>query len=224
MVDKARLAFEDLVAQPGQEALRSGLKTARGILVFPAVIKVGVVLGGSGGTGVLLVRGDDDNWSLPAFYTLGAMSVGLQIGGQSAEVVILASSRKAVDSLLSNSVKLGGEVSVAVGPVGAGKAGNVTADFVSYTQAKGAFFGVSIEGSVLDVRDSRNHAYYGKAARRPTAFSAAQRSPIHQRRVAGSGNLSIVCCARARRCTVACAVATSRAKPASTGQPASRRR
>lgn len=161
-VSKALLAFEDLVGTQGQEGLRSGLKTARGILIFPAVIKGGVVLGGSGGTGVLLVRGDDNSWSSPAFYTLGAVSIGLQIGGQSAEVVILATSRKAVDSLMSNSAKLGGDISVAVGPVGVGKASNIAADFVAYTRSKGAFLGASIEGSVLDVRDSLNQAYYGQ--------------------------------------------------------------
>jgi SH3 domain-containing YSC84-like protein 1 len=162
-VDKARIAFEDIVKRKDDDALRSGLKSAKGVLIFPSIIKGGVIVGGSGGTGVLLVRGDGDHWSQPAFYTLGAVSVGLQIGGQAAEVVILANSQKAVDRLLTNSVKLGGEVSVAAGPKGTGMASNLTADFVSYGKSKGAFIGASIEGSVLDVRDSLNHAYYGKA-------------------------------------------------------------
>jgi len=161
-VDKARLAFEDIVKRKDYDALRSGLKSAKGVLIFPSIIKGGVIVGGSGGTGVLLVRGEGDRWSQPAFYTLGAVSVGLQIGGQAAEVVILANSQKAVDRLLTNSVKLGGEVSVAAGPKGAGKASNLTADFVSYAKSKGAFLGASVEGSVLDVRDTLNHAYYGK--------------------------------------------------------------
>lgn len=162
-VDKARIAFEDVVKSKDYEALRSGLKSAKGVLIFSSIIKGGVIVGGSGGTGVLLVRGEGNQWSQPAFYTLGAVSVGLQIGGQAAEVVILANSQKAVDSLLSNSVKLGGEVSVAAGPKGEGKGANITADFVSYGKSKGAFLGASVEGSVLDVRDTLNHAYYGKA-------------------------------------------------------------
>jgi lipid-binding SYLF domain-containing protein len=161
-VDKARIAFEGLVKSKDYDALRSGLKSAKGVLIFPSIIKGGVIVGGSGGTGVLLVRGEGNSWSQPAFYTLGAVSVGLQIGGQAAEVVILANSQKAVDRLLTNSVKLGGEVSVAAGPQGASKAANLTADFVSYGKSKGAFVGASVEGSVLDVRDSLNHAYYGK--------------------------------------------------------------
>lgn len=164
-VDKARITIQGLVKNKDYDALRSGLKSAKGVLIFPSIIKGGVIVGGSGGsggTGVLLVRGEGNSWSQPAFYTLGAVSVGLQIGGQAAEVVILANSQKAVDRLLTNSVKLGGEVSVAAGPQGAGKASNLTADFVSYGKSKGAFVGASVEGSVLDVRDTLNHAYYGK--------------------------------------------------------------
>jgi SH3 domain-containing YSC84-like protein 1 len=162
IVDKARIAFDDMIGSKGYDALRHGLKTAKGVLIFPSIIKGGVVVGGSGGTGVLLVRGEGNTWSAPAFYTLGSVSVGLQIGGQAAEVVVLVNSQKAIDRLLTNSVKLGGEVSAAVGPVGKGKAANLAVDFVSYAKSKGAFVGMSVEGSVFDVRDTLNHGYYGK--------------------------------------------------------------
>lgn len=161
-VDKARIAFDDVVQAKGFGSLRSGLKTAKGVLIFPSILKGGFVVGGSGGTGVLLVRGDGGAWSEPAFYTLGAVSVGLLAGGQSSEVVILVNSQTGLDRLLTTSVKLGGDASIAVGPVGEGKAANLTADFVSYAKSKGAYIGASIEGSVLDVRDTLNHAYYGK--------------------------------------------------------------
>lgn len=163
LVDKARIAFEDIVNSKGYETLRSGLKSAKGVLVFPSIVKGGIIVGASGGTGVLLVRGEGNSWSAPAFYTLGAVGVGPQIGGQSAEVVILVNSQEAVDRLLSNSLKLGGEVSVATGSKGTGKASNLNADVISYGKSKGAFLGASIEGSVLDVRETLNHAYYGKA-------------------------------------------------------------
>jgi SH3 domain-containing YSC84-like protein 1 len=84
IVDKARIAFDDMIGSKGYDALRHGLKTAKGVLIFPSIIKGGVVVGGSGGTGVLLVRGEGNTWSAPAFYTLGSVSVGLQIGGQAA--------------------------------------------------------------------------------------------------------------------------------------------
>ncbi len=162
VVDKARVAFGDVVKTKEFDSLRAGLKQAKGVLIYPQVLKAGFFLGGSGGTGVLLVRGPNNDWSQPAFYTVGSVSFGVQFGGQESAVVILINSQKAVDGLMANSVKLGGDVSAAVGPVGVGQAANVTADFVSYAKAKGAFMGMSVEGSVLDVRGALNHAYYGK--------------------------------------------------------------
>ena len=163
LVDKARVTFDAMLRAKEHDALRAGMKSARGVLIFPSVLKGGFFLGGSGGTGVLLVRGERNGWSQPAFYTMGAVSFGVQFGGQAAEVVILINSQSAVERLLSSSLKLGGDASVAAGPVGAGQAANLKADFVSYAKSKGAFIGMSVEGSVLDVRDSLNNGYYGKA-------------------------------------------------------------
>jgi lipid-binding SYLF domain-containing protein len=95
-------------------------------------------------------------------YTVGSVSFGVQLGGQEPAVVTLINGHKPVDGLMANAVKLGGDVSAAAGPVGVGQAANVTADFVSYAKAKGAFMGMSVEGSVLDVRAMLNQAYYGK--------------------------------------------------------------
>jgi lipid-binding SYLF domain-containing protein len=162
IVDKARIAFDDVVKTKEFDALRAGLKSAKGVLIFPSILKGGFVVGASGGTGLLLVRGEGDAWSAPAFYTLGALSLGLLAGGQAAEVVILVNSQKAVDRLLSSSINLGGDASIAAGPVGTGKAANLQADFVSYAKSKGAYASVSVEGSVLDVRGSLNQGYYGR--------------------------------------------------------------
>jgi lipid-binding SYLF domain-containing protein len=138
------------------------------VLIFPQVLKAGFFLGGSGGTGVLLVRDEaTGTWSEPAFYTVGSVTFGLQIGGEAAEVVMLAMNQKALDSLLSSTVKLGGDASIAIGPIGGGAKGAVTipavtADFVSFTKAKGLYAGLNLDGSVLAVRDGLNSAYYGK--------------------------------------------------------------
>jgi len=163
IVDKARVTFENVVRTKDFDSLRAGMKTAKGVLIYPQVLKAGFFLGGSGGTGVLLVRGPNNDWSEPAFYTMGSVSFGLQFGGQAAEVVILINTQKGIDRLMTNSLILGGDAGIAAGPVGLGQAANVTADFVSYAQAKGAFVGLSFEGSVLDVRESLNNAYFGKA-------------------------------------------------------------
>jgi lipid-binding SYLF domain-containing protein len=171
LVDRARITFSEFMRDPYYSWLRQNLNNAKGVLIFPQVLKGGFIWGGSGGTGVLLVRNKKTgNWSEPAFYTIGSVTFGLQIGGEATELVMLAMTQKALDSLLSSSFKLGGDASVALGPVGAGaKAGadipSVTADFLSFGKAKGLYAGLNLEGSVIAVRGSLNDAYYGKAVR-----------------------------------------------------------
>lgn len=171
LVDKARITFNDFMHDSNYVWLHENIDHAKGILIFPQVIKGGFIWGGSGGTGVLMVRGQrTGNWSEPAFYTVGSVTFGLQIGGEAAEVVMLAMTQKAIDSLLSSSVKLGGDASVALGPVGTGAKANagipdVTADFVSFAKTKGLYAGLNLEGSVVGVRDSLNKAYYGRDVR-----------------------------------------------------------
>lgn len=169
IIDKSKGALSDMMGDEAFSWLHGYLKTAKGVLIFPQVLKAGFFLGGSGGTGVLLVRDESTGtWSEPSFYTVGSVTFGLQIGGEAAEVVMLAMNQKALDSLLSSSVKLGGDASVAIGPIGGGAKGAVTipavtADFISFTKAKGLYAGLNLDGSVLAVRDGLNSAYYGKA-------------------------------------------------------------
>ena len=171
LVDRARVTFSDFMRDPNYTWLRENIDHAKGVLIFPQVIKGGFIWGGSGGTGVLLVRDEKTgNWSDPAFYTIGSVTFGLQIGGEASEVVMLAMTQKAIDSLLSSSFKLGGDVSIALGPIGGGaKASadipNVTADFISFAKSKGLYAGLNLEGAVVAVRDSLNRAYYGKDVR-----------------------------------------------------------
>jgi lipid-binding SYLF domain-containing protein len=169
LVDKAKATFTDLLNDSNFSWLPGYLQDAKGVLIFPQVLKAGFFLGGSGGTGVLLVRDSPTGtWSDPAFYTVGSVTFGLQIGAEAAEVVMVAMSQKAIDTLLASSAKLGGDASIAIGPVGGGAKGSVTvpavtADFVSFARSKGLYAGLNLEGSVLAVRDSLNVAYYGRA-------------------------------------------------------------
>ncbi len=166
IVDKARVTFDNFMRDNNYSWLHSHLREAKGVLIFPQVLKGGFIIGGSGGTGVLVVKDErTGEWSQPAFYTIGAVSFGLQIGGEAAEVVMMAMSQKAIDSLLATSLKLGADTSIALGPVGAGAKGNVTADFISFAKSKGLYAGLNLEGSVVDVRDSLNRAYYGRDVR-----------------------------------------------------------
>jgi lipid-binding SYLF domain-containing protein len=164
LVDKARITFQEFMNDKNYEYLHKNLKNVKGLLIYPQVLKAGFILGGSGGSGVLVVRdAKTGDWSQPAFYTIGSATVGFQIGGEAAEVIVMAMSQKAIDSLYTTSVKLGGDTSAAAGPYGAGAKANVTTDFISYAKSKGLYAGLNLEGYVVDVRESLNKAYYGKA-------------------------------------------------------------
>ena len=165
IVDKSRVTLGELMRDDNYKWMKEHLKDAKGVLIYPQVLKAGFILGGSGGTGVLLARdGKTGDWSDPAFYTLGSVSFGLQIGGEAAEVVVLVMSQKGMDSLLTSKFKLGGDASVALGPVGGGAKGDVTADFISFAKSKGLYAGLNLDGSQINVRESLNNAYYGKEA------------------------------------------------------------
>ncbi len=164
LVDKARVTFSGFMADQNYSWLHNNLKNAKGVLIYPQVIKGGYFLGGSGGTGVLLVKDEKTGvWSQPAFYTMGSVTFGLQIGGEAAEIIMMVMSQKAIDSLFTTSVKLGGDTSAAAGPYGVGAKGDITTDFISFAKSKGVYAGVNAEGSMLNVRDSLNKSYYGKA-------------------------------------------------------------
>ena len=168
VVDRARVTLNDFMRDPNYVWLHNNLKHAKGVLIFPQVIKGGFIWGGSGGTGVFLARDKKTgDWSDPAFYTIGSVTFGLQIGGEAAEVIMLAMTPKAVDSLLSSSFKLGGDASVALGPIGGGAKAqadipSVTADFLSFVKGKGLYAGLNLEGAVIAVRDGMNAAYCGR--------------------------------------------------------------
>ena len=163
LVDKARITFGEFMRDKQYWWFQEHLKEAKGLLIYPQVVKGGFVFGGSGGNGVLVVKDErTGDWGQPAFYTIGSVTFGLQIGGESSEIVVLVMSQKAINSLLASSLKLGGDVSVALGPVGGGAKGTVTADLISFAKSVGLYAGISLEGSVVGVRDTLNSAYYGR--------------------------------------------------------------
>jgi lipid-binding SYLF domain-containing protein len=139
------------------------VKQAQAVFIMPSQWKGGLLFGGSGGTGVFLVRDKTTGqWSEPAFYTLGSGTFGLQIGLQKSELVLLVMTEKGADAFLSTSFQLGGNVGFAAGPKGKGE-GAANTDILVYQRSKGAFAGAVFEGAVVAVRDNLNHAYYGEA-------------------------------------------------------------
>jgi lipid-binding SYLF domain-containing protein len=166
IVEKAKLTVEQFQTDENMGALRDLAKKAKGMLIMPQMLRAAFIVGGSGGSGVLMARDEKaGKWNGPAFYTLGGASFGFQAGADAAEVVILAMTDRGVSKLLSPQVKLGADVSVAVGPVGGGAAAataGLSADLISFSMAKGLYGGFSVDGSVAGVRAALNEAYYGK--------------------------------------------------------------
>ena len=162
LVDKARITIEAFTNDPDMAVMRDLFKQAEGVLIIPQFLKAGFIIGGSGGSGVLLGRNGE--WSDPAFYTMGGGSIGLQIGGQVSEVVLLLMTRRAVDAVIHNEMKLGADASIAAGPLGRGAEAstttNLNTDIFSFSRAKGLFAGVSFEGAVIKARADWNRMYY----------------------------------------------------------------
>lgn len=166
LVDKSRITFQRFMRDESLVWLHENLPKAKGLLIVPSLLKGGFILGGSGGSGVLIARDEKTGkWSQPGFYTIGSVTFGLQIGGEAAEVIMVVRTQNALENLYTTDFKLGGDTSVAAGPVGVGAKANVVADIVSFSKTKGAYAGVSLEGSVIKVKGKWNEAYYGKAVR-----------------------------------------------------------
>ena len=163
LVAMAQKAFADMTNDPNMTWFRDNLKNARAVLISPEIVKAGFVLGGSGGRALLLAKDPGTGrWEGPAFYNLATASVGFQAGVSVSQSVMLVMSEKALNSFLSTKFKLGGDASVAAGPVGAGAQSNVQADIYTFARSKGAYGGLNFEGTVVTVNDDWNKAYYGK--------------------------------------------------------------
>jgi lipid-binding SYLF domain-containing protein len=148
------------------------LADAQGIAVIPGVIKVGLVLGGQYGRGVLVVRGKGGAWSNPVFITLMSGSIGWQIGAESTDFVVVFKTPRSVEGIMKGKYTLGADAGVAAGPVGRlAKASTdieLKAEIYSYSRSRGLFAGISLEGSSMQVDDKSNAAYYEKGAVQPS--------------------------------------------------------
>ena len=165
IVTKANITYKSFMSDKNFTEMRKLSRSAKGIFISPQVLKGAFVFGASGGTGVFLVRGEGGSWTYPAFYTIGSVSFGFQIGAEASEVILLAMTERGVTTLLQNSVKLGADVGLAAGPYGAGAqaaTANISADILAFSRSKGLYGGISLDGAIVDVRESLNKAYYGK--------------------------------------------------------------
>jgi lipid-binding SYLF domain-containing protein len=168
LVDKSRTTFDEMIAHEDMKGLAAYVKEAKGIMIFPELYKAGFIIGAEGGAGVAAVRDMALGWSSPAFYTMASGSIGLQIGLQASSVIFTIMTDDSVNALIDNQFKFGGDVSVAIGPVGKGLSLDSTtalhADVYAFALTKGLFGGLSLEGAGVLKRESWNEAYYGAGA------------------------------------------------------------
>lgn len=166
LVEKAKFTLENFMADSNMGAVRDLIRRARGVFIAPQVVRGAFVFGLSGGSGVFLVRDDKTrNWEGPAFYTVGGLSFGFQIGAQASEVILLVMTDRGVSSFLASNFKLGADAGIAAGPMGMGAAAasaNLSADILSFLRSEGLYGGISLEGSVVKTRGDWNDLYYDK--------------------------------------------------------------
>jgi lipid-binding SYLF domain-containing protein len=168
LVDRARLAVDTMKSDTYAETIRAYVQSARAIVIIPEFVKAGFIIGGAYGKGLIIARdaavGD---WSSPAFMELVEGSIGLQIGGESAEIFMTVRSDDGLKALLSNQFTIGGEAGITVLTMGAKREAatttNLEADIITFGRGKGLFGGVSLDGAKLIMKADDNAAYYGQA-------------------------------------------------------------
>jgi SH3 domain-containing YSC84-like protein 1 len=148
---------------------QSVLEKAECVIVFPSVLKAAFVFGASYGRGAMVCRTGEHfrgPWGAPAMFALEGGSFGFQIGGQATDLVLLIMNERGASSILGSKVKLGGDASVAAGPVGRDAAANtdayMRAEILSYSRTRGLFAGISLEGSTLRPDDDATADVYGR--------------------------------------------------------------
>jgi lipid-binding SYLF domain-containing protein len=160
----ATLAFRDIMAIPDKTVPEYLLQDAAGIAIIPGVVKVGFIVGGEYGKGLLLLHDEDGSWSNPIFITLSGGSIGWQLGAQSADFILVFKTARSVDSVLSDNLTLGVDVAAAAGPLGrrarASTDIQLKAEIYSYSRSRGFFAGLSLDGALIQIDDEANAAFY----------------------------------------------------------------
>jgi lipid-binding SYLF domain-containing protein len=163
LVNNADKSLTNFMRDPDMTWLQQNINRAKAVMIAPELVKAGFIFGGSGGRAVVLAHdAKSGKWVGPAFYTLATASVGFQAGISVSEAVTLVMTEKGLNSLLATSVKLGGDASVAAGPVGAGAKSDVVADFITFSRAKGIYGGLNLDGTVINITNDWNELYYQK--------------------------------------------------------------
>ena len=160
--------LEELFAQKDTSIPERLMARAYGIAVIPNVVKVAAVVGGRRGSGAMVVRDANGKFTDPIMVSLTGGNIGWQIGVQSTDIVLVFTTAKGIEGIADGKLTLGGDASVAAGPVGRSASAatdqNFTAEVYSYSRNRGLFAGVALDGSILSVDSKSNKGLYGKPA------------------------------------------------------------
>lgn len=163
LVEKSRLVVEEMMISSGREVPENLIRQAAGVVLIPEMLKGGFILGVKYGKGVVLQRAPE-GWTGPAFISIGGGSLGLQIGGQSVDLVLVIVGQDAMNAFMRNEFKLGADAALAVGAAGAQVSTatdiSLKGGIYSYSRSSGLFAGVSLEGAAISSQEELNRAYY----------------------------------------------------------------
>ncbi|HEY2617153.1 MAG TPA: lipid-binding SYLF domain-containing protein [Acetobacteraceae bacterium] len=165
VVDRASRTIADLRHDKAFGNARQLMHEARAVLIIPRLFKGGFIVGGEGGTGVLLARGANGAWSDPAFYAIGSASFGLQAGLEQSEAVLLVMTQKGLNALMRDQFKVGAQAGIAVATLGSGVEGAVSAggpDIVVWSSSSGVYAGIALNGSIIKPQPEDDQAFYGR--------------------------------------------------------------
>ena len=191
LVNEAKTSLGNFLGDPQMTWLKQNFSRAKAVIIAPEIAKAGFIFGGSGGRAVVVARDPKSGkWLGPVFYTMATASVGFQAGISVSQNVTLVMTDKGFNSLLSTSFKMGGDASVAAGPVGAGAKSDIVADLITFSLAKGVYGGVNLDGTVVTATDEWNQAFYGKKVLPPDVLV---RGDVHNK--GADGLLSAVAAA-----------------------------
>ncbi len=160
--------LKEMSSAEDSEAFVALLKNAKGIAIFPSIIKIGWGVGGQYGKGIILRKNSKTGiWYGPAFIKIKSLSVGPQIGIQSIALVLVIANERGIEGFMENNLTLGGSISIAVGPWGrllsADTDYKFKASIYSYSISKGAYIGASFQGSTIEEDKSANKEFYDKS-------------------------------------------------------------
>lgn len=164
-LQKASTVMNEIMAAPDSGIPEEVIGSAKCIAIVPSMLKGGLGFGGAYGKGVASCK-TGKGWSAPAFFAVKGGSFGLQIGGQAVDLVMLIMNDEGMKNLLASKFKLGADASVAAGPVGRHAEGStdwkLRAQVLTYSRARGAFAGITLNGAVINQHQDDTRAFYGR--------------------------------------------------------------